>query len=278
MRILVNTAKTVRTMGRLLIKNPYRFFRNSINRLGNRHKCYICGRTFSFFIPYKKGAASIPPFIRELEVIGSDVDNFGCVFCGSHDRERHLYMFFDKLNLWQGFTSAVILHIAPERNLPSRIRGMKPANYIMGDLNPANDEIRKVDATRLDFSDNYFDFVICCHVLEHIIDDRRAMREIFRVLRVGGKAVLQTPFSSILKNSFEDPNINSEELRLRFFGETSHYRIYGTDLFDRLEEVGFELHIIRNDDCFSRDDCDYYGVNHREDLILVEKPLIETSQ
>jgi predicted SAM-dependent methyltransferase len=243
----VKISKSLKKMRKFLITNSYLSFKASINKIGNKHKCYICGRTFSYFARYRKGSASIPPFVKELRLIGSDVDNHKCIFCNSHDRERHLYMFFDKLNLWEDFTNAVILHIAPERNLPSKIIQMKPNKYIMGDLYSKNDQIKKIDATNIDFSDGYFDFVLCNHVFEHIINDNLAMKEIFRVLKEGGKAILQTPFSSILRNSFEDANINSEELRLRFYGETSHCRVYGYDFFDKLERVGFKLNIIRND-------------------------------
>ena len=152
---------------------------------------------------------------------------------------------------------------------------MKPAKYIMGDLDPMNNEIKKIDATNIDFLNNYFDFVICNHVFEHIIHDHKAMQEIFRVLKEGGKAILQTPFSSILRNTFEDPNINSEVLRLKFYGETSHYRVYGSDIFDRLGSVGFKINKIKNDKYFSKNECKYYGVNYKEDLIFVQKPLDE---
>jgi SAM-dependent methyltransferase len=265
-------AKIMKIVGKLLFLKPYEIISASINRLGKKHKCYICGNTFSNFLSYKKGTLSIPPFIKELEMIGSDVDNFKCVFCTSHDRERHLCMFFDRLNLWQEFDNAMILHVAPERNLPMQIKRMKPAKYIMGDMNPNYGEVQKLDITNMNFSNCYFDFVICNHVLEHVLDHNKAMREIFRILKNGGKAILQTPFSTILKNTFADPNIDTDELRLRFYGETTHYRVYGSDFFDHLSNVGFKLNIIKNDKLFSRDECNYYGVNYKEDLVLVEKP------
>jgi SAM-dependent methyltransferase len=185
-------------------------------------------------------------------------------------------MFLDKLGMWPEFENAVILHIAPERNLPTQIRKMKPNTYIVGDLSPADHEIIKLDVTSMKFPSNHFDFVICNHVLEHVADDTKAMREIFRVLQPGGRAILQTPFSRVLINTFEDPSIDSDELRLKFYGETCHYRVYGSDLFDKLEGAGFKLDIVKSDKYFSRHDCDYYGVNYEEDLILVRKPINET--
>ncbi|MCK4444600.1 MAG: class I SAM-dependent methyltransferase [Thermoplasmata archaeon] len=149
---------------------------------------------------------------------------------------------------------------------------MKPAQYVMGDLYPSSDEISRIDVTDIQFPDDSFDFVICNHVLEHVPNDGKGMREIFRVLREGGKAILQTPYSSILGKTFEDANINTDELRIRFYGETTHVRLYGLDLFERLEESGFQLNVVKNDELYSRNECNYYGVDCEEDLILVSKP------
>jgi len=264
--------RNMKIAGKLLLIKIYEIVNRSVNRLGRKHKCYICGKTFNKFSPYKKGSSSITPFIRELEVIGSDVDNFRCLYCASHDRERHIYMFFDKLSLWKEFSNAVILHVAPERNLPIQIKKMKPTKYIMGDISPKDSEVKRLDITNIDFQDNYFDFVICNHVLEHVLDYSKAMREIFRVLKNNGKAILQTPFSTILSSTLEDPNICTDELRLKFYGETNHYRLFGSDLFSYLNKAGFKLNIIKNDKLFSRYECNYHGVNYKEDLILVEKP------
>ena len=91
--------------------------------------------------------------------------------------------------------------------------------------------------------------IICSYVLEHIIDDRKAIRELFRVLRPEGFAILQVPISKDAKETFEDFTINSPEERERYFGQKDHARIYGQDYKRRLENVGFklELYDIKND-------------------------------
>ena len=73
-----------------------------------------------------------------------------------------------------------LLHIAPERNLQKVLKTSSQIKYINGDLNPLVAD-RKIDITDINFGDNYFDFIICNHVLEHIQDDRKAMSELFRV-------------------------------------------------------------------------------------------------
>ncbi len=267
----MNVEQTIEKLYVILIRRPLTVLRKEVNKLGKKHKCYICGQTFHAFYPYRTGSNSASSFLKELNMIGRGVDDFGCPYCNSSDRERHLFMFFDKLNLWQEFTQAHILHFAPERNLSPGIRRMKPTQYVMGDLYPSSDEISRIDVADIQFPDDSFDFVICNHVLEHVPDDRRAMREIFRVLRESGKAILQTPYSGILGKTFEDANINSDEMRIRFYGETTHIRVYGRDLFERLEKSGFRLNVVKNEGLYSRNECSYYGVNHEEDLILVSK-------
>jgi SAM-dependent methyltransferase len=49
------------------------------------------------------------------------------------------------------------------------------------------------DATHMPFCAGAFDLVIASEVLEHIFDDQRAIREIARVLRPGGRAAITVP-------------------------------------------------------------------------------------
>ena len=76
------------------------------------------------------------------------------------------------------------------------------------------------------------------HVLEHILDDRVAMKELFRALKPGGWAILQVPVNA--KVTYEDPSI--VEHRERVFGQHDHVRVYGLDYYDRLRESGFVVH------------------------------------
>jgi ubiquinone/menaquinone biosynthesis C-methylase UbiE len=85
-----------------------------------------------------------------------------------------------------------------------------------------------------------FDAIICIHVLEHIQEDRKAIREMFRVLKSRGWAVISVPIR-LDQKTFEDPAITAPEERRRAFGETGHVRFYGYDLTERLEECGFQV-------------------------------------
>ena len=151
----------------------------------------------------------------------------------------------------------------------------QPAQYIKGDLFPANDSIRKIDATAIDLPTSTFDLVLANHMMEHIPDYKKAMSEIFRVLKPGGIAVLQTPFSKILRNNFEDEGIDNEDLRLFFYAQRDHVRVFSEAQFMlALQETGFELAVVKHSDFFSDHDAFYYGVNRREDLIRIMKPKV----
>jgi len=87
-----------------------------------------------------------------------------------------------------------LLHIAPEKNLQKALKAFSKIKYISGDLNPLVAD-RKIDITNINFENDYFDFIICNHVLEHVKDDRKAMCELFRVLKTEGFAILQVSIS-----------------------------------------------------------------------------------
>jgi SAM-dependent methyltransferase len=96
-----------------------------------------------------------------------------------------------------------------------------------------------LDLCHLPFLGDSFDAVLCSHVLEHVEDDRRAMRELLRTLRPDGWAILQVPLATTLERTLEDSKVvDPQERRLRF-GQSDHVRLYGQDYFDRLRGEGF---------------------------------------
>lgn len=99
-----------------------------------------------------------------------------------------------KSNILNSLKNIRLLHVAPEKNLKKVFRVSSEINYIYGDLNSLVAD-RKINITDINFEDNLFDVIICSHVLEHIVDDRKAMRELSRVLRPKGFAILQVPIS-----------------------------------------------------------------------------------
>lgn len=131
-----------------------------------------------------------------------------------------------------------LLHVAPEPALAKRLRAVPGLRYLSADLEaPAS---LRLDLTRLPFADGSFDALLCNHVLEHVVDDRAAMRELCRVLRPGGWALLQSPMDPGRAHTDEDPDAPPEE-RARRFGQADHLRRYGRDYKERLAAAGFSV-------------------------------------
>ena len=119
---------------------------------------------------------------------------------------------------------------------------MPSLRYVTADLSSARAGI-KTDIMAIPCKSNSFDVVLCNHVLEHVADDQKAMRELFRVLAPGGWAILQSPIDTERAKTFEDPTIVSPRDRERAFGQHNHLRLYGRDYKERLEKAGFAVKV-----------------------------------
>jgi ubiquinone/menaquinone biosynthesis C-methylase UbiE len=147
-----------------------------------------------------------------------------------------LYM-NQKTSLFDG-NQKKMLHVAPEPQLSELIQKADYISYLSADLYAPNVMV-KMDITDIQYPDNSFDVIYCSHVLEHIPDDRKAMREFYRVLKPGCWAILHVPINA--DKTFEDPNVIDPKERERLFGQFDHVRHYGLDYKDRLIEAGFSV-------------------------------------
>jgi SAM-dependent methyltransferase len=206
-----------------------------------------------------------------LSVVGSDVRQFSCPRCNCHDRERHLMLYLKQLAIFEKFKHASILHFAPERHLCRAIRQCLPARYIQCDLYPTDSTIEKIDMLKIPYASESFDFVIANHVLEHVDDDIVALTELHRVCKIGGMAILQTPYSSKLTSTFSDPGIDTDLARLTVYGQEDHVRLYGSDIFKRFASIGFVEEIAWHRDVLKNIDANFFGVNAAEPLFLFRR-------
>ncbi len=131
-----------------------------------------------------------------------------------------------------------VLHIAPEQCLLEQFKKLKHINLITSDLHSPIVDI-KADICNLPFKDNKFDIIFCNHVLEHIDNDKKAMQELYRVLKPKGFGIFQVPLDLNRKKTYEDYSITSPKERSKHFGQYDHVRIYGKDYFYKLRSVGF---------------------------------------
>jgi SAM-dependent methyltransferase len=155
-------------------------------------------------------------------------------------------------------TPKTMLHIAPETFFETRFRNHLGQSYITADLLDPNAMV-KMDVTDIQFPDMLFDVVFCSHVLEHIHDDRKAIKEFFRVLKSGGWAIILVPIMS--DRTFEDPTVTDSAERFRLFGQKDHVRVYGPDFYYRLQDAGFDVKVIFVDELFSKPDQTRLGLS-----------------
>lgn len=239
---------------------------------GGRRRCVMCGHRIWRFMPYMSGSASTPRLMCVVDMIGSNPDRFECPRCGAHDRERHLLMYLEGTGLLAGMRDKSVLHFAPEKRLARRIAGIGPGRYLPCDLYPSTPDVQRVDMLEMQFEDQSFDLVIANHVLEHVDDDLKALREIHRVLKPGGYAILQTPYSGKLHHTWHDPGIDDDAARLQAYGQRDHVRLFGRDIFTRFASVGLVSCVRQHDEALPDVDATALGINPKEPLFLFRRP------
>jgi SAM-dependent methyltransferase len=150
-----------------------------------------------------------------------------------------------------------MLHVAPEACFEPLFRKRLGAGYISADLLNPRAKV-KMDVTNVEYPDEFFDVIYCSHVLEHVPDDRRAMREFYRVLKKDGWAILLVPITA--ESTVEDLTIVNPLDRLRLYGQEDHVRRYGPDFVDRLKDSGFKVKVSCASDLFDRDKLTLMGL------------------
>ena len=207
-------------------------------------QCNFCGATYKKFVPEYPGP-DIAPAINDNHVIAGFGDNVYCPRCLSRNRERLLKAVLES---HLSIAEKQILHFSPEKHLYKFLSTV--AHVTTVDLTPGfyrniDSAVRYADATGLPFPDNSFDVLIANHVLEHIPEDAKAMKEMFRVLRSNGFAILQVPYSETLPTTIEEPFIKDPARQAALYGQKDHVRIYSkTDYIHRLRQAGFQVNTL----------------------------------
>lgn len=190
-----------------------------------KYHCPICGSD----IP------SFRPFGIKLR------KNAQCPKCGSLERHRAFYVFLKKYtNIF--YKNNKLLHFAPESTFYNLFKSMKNIDYVTADIQPSSLIDEQMDIQDIPYPDNSIDVFYASHVLEHVEDDKKALKEIYRIIKPknkGGYALIVVPI--IREKTIEDPKYNTPELRTKYYGQFDHMRAYGKDFKKRLEDVGFEV-------------------------------------
>ncbi len=197
--------------------------------VGRGRECPVCGTKRRKFLPYGYVVSR---------------DNALCPNCLSLERHRLLWLWLQReSDLFE--RRPRLLHVAPEVCLMRHLRRTyagrgNEADYVTADLESPLADLH-FDIQQIPLEDESFDVVFCNHIMEHVEDDLRAMRELYRVMRRGGWGVILSPVELDRATTFEDDSITDEAERTRIFGQYDHRRVYGRDYADRLRKAGFEV-------------------------------------
>ena len=222
-------------------------------------------KRFNYYCPIAK---------REFKLFIKVGNNLLTPSNGANARQRLVWHYLEnKLNILN--KKYTLLHIAPELSYYEKLSKCKNLRYIVGDKMVSGYSNQKgiinMDLTNLNFETNVFDLIICNHVLEHIQDDKKAIFEMYRVLKKGGKAVITVPINEKLTKTYEDSSITKASDRIKHFGQWDHVRWYGLDIKERISKVGFDVEMNRYSNNFSKKDYIRYGFS--DSLIIIANKL-----
>lgn len=221
---------------------------------GDKFTDPIDGKNFKSFLPYGYGK-------QRNNVLGPSTLSL----------ERHRLLWLYLKNETDFFSAKLkVLHFAPEQAFFKRFKKLDNLDYVTTDLNSPLADV-KADICNLPFSDNEFDIILCNHVLEHIHDDTKAMQELYRIMKTGGKGVFQIPQDLSRRTTFEDNSVTDKKERAKIFGQYDHVRIYGRDYFDKLRSIGFNVEEVDYTSTLSEDDITRYCLAKGEIIPVCHK-------
>jgi hypothetical protein len=158
-----------------------------------------------------------------------------CPYCGALERHRLQYLAIRNVLQGRDTSKMKMLHFAPEPFFRRFFRGQF-GEYETADLN-MKDVDYNVDMRNLPFNDASYDFVFASIVLDYIPDDSKAIKEIRRVLKPNGIAIL--PVSLVCEKTIEYSEPNPYE--------SYHVRASGMDYFERYERYFCKVERISSD-------------------------------
>lgn len=219
------------------------------SRSSGRQRCICCECTFDNFESY---------------VDASGVSTEQCPSCGSHPRHRSFAELFASLGSVRN-RSARLLHVSPEPSIRAVIGRYWAGSVVSLDLHRRGVDLQ-ASVESLPFADKSFDAVICSHVLEHVVNDRRALDELRRIVPSQAWLWLQVPVEPAMALTRAADGLDDSKLRGQLLGESDHHRLYGLDIVDRLAVAGFG--VFMEEDRSVRSDRFISNPGQQESLIL----------
>lgn len=245
---------------KLLIPNSIKYVLSIVSRkllyIGFSHFCNLCGSRLRLLLPYGD------PLRQKAK----------CPVCYSLERSRLLWYVIQRQNKMSA--ASFVLHFAPSQSLGRLVIKLVKNHYRSTDLIPSNYpdvfRVTKNDIASLNYPDKAFDIVICSHVLEHVLEDKKGIQEIYRVLSKTGFAYIMVPIDYDRKTTYEDIDVKTPKQRKIAFGQEDHVRWYGTDFKEKLTDVGFNVTVYKTSD-LSREVRQKMGLELKDEVFICTK-------
>lgn len=245
-----------------------------MHRILGKKRCPICGnriiRYSHFDIAYLDEYFKYK-FIHPITAYETfNAVSFSCPICRTSDSAR-LYSLYLRETLSNPQKEIYLLDIAPTTRIAELIKSFDNVKYRSADLY-MKDVDDNVDLTDMSiYGDGTFDMIVCTHVLEHIKDDVRALKELFRVLKPGGQAIIQVPVLTTLEEDYETDLAVTAADHWRHYGEPTHVRVYSKNGYlKKLIAAGFDVNQLGADH-FGEDKFNKNGITFDSVLYVAKK-------
>lgn len=202
-------------------------------------------------------------------IIGAGRRRGGCPICKSNDRARFVYYVMREFTQLLYSKDCSILHFAPEYMISKKLRLIHKERYISADIIPGRADII-ADIRHLTFPNETFDYIICNHIMEHIIEEKMAFMEIKRCLKSRGILFFSVPIC-LEQDTYENSLIKTKAERIKYFGQEDHVRLYGKDIIKRIEQYGFNVRMILCSENIDEKDWKKMGLIKDDRVFLCEK-------
>ena len=214
-------------------------------------------------------------FFRYVYTYANAGSNVLCALCGWNGRNfrntkcpkccslaRHRLIPYSASYFDLNFNQKKLLHVGPNKEESAWVsKQLRLKTYLRFDLQKHALINLVGDLEKIPLVSDSIDYVLIWHVLEHIPNDHSVIREIHRVLRNGGNAIVSVPiFPPDRMHTFEDPTVARQNYQ-EVYGHFDHVRACGLDYGARFQAAGFQVRELRVKDLPNQSDTEFYGLS-----------------
>jgi len=242
--------------------------------IGNQYRCSVCHAGLKYFLPmqeeYFENAKKYGYIYSFDDSETLNYRQYLCPACFSNDRDRMFALYYKiRLSKKPEFS---MLDFAPAWPIANFFRTKKNIKYRTADLFSEKVDDKGVDICNMTiYANGQFGFFICSHVVEHVKDPDKALSELYRILKPGGKGLLLVPIIVSLDQTQEDESIVDPALRWKYYGQEDHLRMFAKkDFIQRIQKAGFKVEELSRE-FFGLKNCQRYGIDEKSVLYCVSK-------